>query len=238
MELRVKPRDFTAALLFVILTLVTAHIAGQLVFFNTGKFALLAKAFDLDQEKNFPTYFASVILLFSALLLLIIAAINRQSGDRWRHYWLALALIFFFMSIDELVAFHDHINQIVKELLPFAGKLHFAWVIPYLAGAGLLLFWYTRFLFSLPFQTRLLFLTAGLLYVSGAAGMEIISGQYFACIGGIQKNFTYSMLTAVEETLEMVGIALFIYALMHYIDVEFHDLCLRVTSQPQHVITT
>jgi hypothetical protein len=60
-----------------------------------------------------------------------------------------------------------------------------------------------------------LFILAGTIYVGGALGMEMVNARYADLYGF--KNLTYQLMTAVEEFLEMSGIAIFIYALMSYV---------------------
>jgi hypothetical protein len=54
---------------------------------------------------------------------------------------------------------------------------------------------------------------AGAGYVGGALGMEMIGGAYASAYG---YDAYYPVLTIVEETLEMLGILLFLHALLCY----------------------
>jgi hypothetical protein len=63
---------------------------------------------------------------------------------------------------------------------------------------------YLKFLFHLPTQTRWRFIIAGLVYVGGAAGVDIPEGYYEALYG--TETMTYSLLVTLEESLEMAGI--------------------------------
>jgi hypothetical protein len=63
---------------------------------------------------------------------------------------------------------------------------------------------------------RLGFIRADVIYVAGAIGMEILNGRYASEYG--YDALQYAMLTLVEETLEMTGIALFIQTLLHYLE--------------------
>ncbi|MCH6258321.1 hypothetical protein MLD52_17295 [Puniceicoccaceae bacterium K14] len=60
-----------------------------------------------------------------------------------------------------------------------------------------------------------LFVSSGLIYVSGAIGFELIAGKYDEQFG--EETLMYSFLYTCEELLEMFGVALFIYALLVYI---------------------
>jgi len=59
-------------------------------------------------------------------------------------------------------------------------------------------------------------LSAGL-YLSGAIGFEMLGGKSFEVNG---LSFTYRVLYTMEETLEMIGLAVFIYTLNWYISIK------------------
>jgi hypothetical protein len=174
------------------------HLSGQ-----RGLVPLLS----LSYEGNLPTWFSSALLLCAAALLGLIAADVRQRGERFLPHWIALALGFAYISLDEVVSIHESAGALVRG----SGWLYFSWVIP---AAGLLLLLslaYARFLLHLPSPIRARFALAGALYVAGAVGMELPLGRWTERHG--QDNLGYGLLDWVEETLEMSGVALFILAL-------------------------
>ncbi len=58
--------------------------------------------------------------------------------------------------------------------------------------------------------------------------MELIGGIHDELYG--RHNVIYVIYSTIEEVLEMVGIVVFIYALMTYISSEFNDLKIRISS--------
>lgn len=82
------------------------------------------------------------------------------------------------------------------------------------------------FIKALPQKTRNLFIKAGTLYVGGALGMELIDGYYAKIYA--QNNITYFVLTTIEESLEMFGILVFIYALLSYIKLHIEQMKLSI----------
>ena len=70
---------------------------------------------------------------------------------------------------------------------------------------------YARFLIHLPRRTCVLFLLAGAVYVGGALGMEMVAAVYDQSHG--YENAVTASLSTVEETMEMLGLVLFNYAL-------------------------
>ena len=65
----------------------------------------------------------------------------------------------------------------------------------------------------------------------GAIGFELIGGLQADVHGS--KNLTYALITTTEELLEMLGIALFIYALNQHINVRFDGLTFSISKNSQ-----
>lgn len=74
---------------------------------------------------------------------------------------------------------------------------------------------YAGFILALPARIRNLCVLAGLLFVTGAAGLEMVGGLFASSSG--QESFGFVAESTVEEFLEMLGITVFIYALMEYL---------------------
>jgi hypothetical protein len=82
----------------------------------------------------------------------------------------------------------------------------------------ILILFFLRFYLGLPRRFKLLFGVSALVYVFGVIGMEMIDGLFFP----VESNFTliYDFLTTIEESLEMLGIILFIYSLLKYMTLD------------------
>ena len=230
MDFTATPRHLAQFFGALTVCLIVAHVVVQAARFATGNDSLfgLVALFSLGADGNLPTFYSSFAILFCAMLLTWIGVAGW--GDRHIHtaYWLGLAVIFLFLSADEMLALHEHLVEPVRSTLHTGGLFYYAWVIPY--GAALLIFLavYFRFLLRLPVRTAVLFVVAGATYVGGAAGVEMISGWYSEVHGN--SNLIYVVLQTIEETLEMVGIVVFIFALADYIDRRFGVLTVRISS--------
>jgi hypothetical protein len=185
----------------------------------------LVPMFDFDVETNVPTFYSSFAILFAAVLLALIAWCHRKSKSPcWG--WAVLSLIFLFLSLDEFASIHERFGEPAGKLLKSSGVLEsseflksskipfYAWILPY--GIAVIAFGiaYFKFLMALPRKTMVLFLVSGLIYVSGALGGEAVSGIPEIMYG---ETFVYGILYTCEELFEMLGIAIFIYALLSYI---------------------
>ncbi len=74
---------------------------------------------------------------------------------------------------------------------------------------------YSKFVWELPKDTRLRFITAGVIFLVGALGIEMLGAREADLHG--YSTVTYCLLFTVEEMLEMLGIILFIYALLTHL---------------------
>ncbi|MGI9309430.1 MAG: hypothetical protein ACR2P6_09215 [Gammaproteobacteria bacterium] len=228
--LSISPRRLTQLFASLVILLVVAHIVVQIIRFSTGDDVLYGAfaAFDLGSEKNFPTFYAALALLFSGLLLAAIGSASWQENDKDYKFWFVLAAIFAVLSVDEMIRLHEHLIDPFRSAFNFSGLLYYAWVVPYgLAGLALLLV-YSRFLLRLPRRTAALMVIAGTVFVCGAIGMEMLGGAVSEAQGN--ENVLYVTLQTIEEMLEMIGIVIFIYALSSYIAERFGRLGAEISS--------
>ncbi len=214
---------FAIAIFFFLASIVVNTLKYELSYIRpNGEDRLLVRLFDLDSENNIPTIYGSWLLLACSVLLGLIALMKHRQGDRFRLHWKGLAIIFLGMSIDELASIHETITNPLHHYLKVDGIWHFAWVVPALCFVALLGVAYFKFLLALPRKIGLLFLVSGGIYISGALVSEMIGGIVASAIG--EKNLIYSLVTDVEELLEMTGLILFIYALLRYVPMSIHTL--------------
>ncbi|MGI0486151.1 hypothetical protein ACN4EK_11985 [Pantanalinema rosaneae CENA516] len=172
------------------------------------------KMFDLDSEYNIPAWYASFSLLFCAGLLAVVTAIKK--GDRYHSYWKVLAFIFLFLGLDEVFSFHEAlIIPSLRKSLQLNSFFYHTWVIPAIVLVGFFLFKYWKFVLHLPQRTRNLMIFAGGIYITGALGIEMVSGAVREAYG--RWNVLTQAVIISEETLEKVGILIFIYALLTYL---------------------
>lgn len=213
----ISPKKTAIQLFFVVIGLTVASLIGticQYRFGLTGPQRLIA-LFNVNEEANLPTWYSTFSLLACSVLIALIAAKQRNQGDRFTRHWQILSFVFLFLSVDELASIHELSVNPLRNALHTGGMLYFAWVIPY--SLLLLIFGlnYLKFIAHLPAKTRWLFVLAGGIYVGGALGMELIGGAYASAFD--QHNLGFQLLSTIEEVFEMVGVIVFIYALLDYL---------------------
>jgi len=232
MNLVIDPARVTRWLSVVVGLLVVASLGGQFSKRVLGHDQLLGLvAFvDLDQEANLPTWYSSMTLLGAALLLMVIARAKWRTWAPYARHWAVLAAIFVGLSIDEAARIHELATLPVRKVLHPGGVLAFAWVIPAGAFVAVVGLAFLSFVRHLPAATRRLFVLAGGLYVGGALGFELVGGWISERWG--LAGLAYLAEATLEETAEMMGIVIFIHALLTYIAREIGPVEWRVTTGP------
>lgn len=191
----------------------------------------LLRLFYMDKEVNIPTYFSTILLLAAGLLLLYIFFVKYLQKDKYRFHWGLLAGIFLLMSMDEFMELHERLIKPLRGTLDPPDWFHFAWVIPGIIAVCLGGLFFLNFIISLRSRIRKMFIGAAILYVGGAIGLELISGYLINSRGS--ENFMFAMAANIEETLEMLGIVYFIYALLLYIQTDLRQK-LQISVLPPH----
>ncbi|WP_210486158.1 hypothetical protein [Rufibacter aurantiacus] len=177
--------------------------------------------FYFDGERNIPTYFSTLNLLFCAgLLFLISNFVKKSSTPLFHRKWYWMGWVFVWLATDELFALHEITAKPMRTMLQHLfqqeniGLLHFAWFVPYALVLTFVGFYFLRFVLSLPGKTLYRFILSGLLFLAGAIGMEMVSGLI------VSNNLLsiYKLITTLEESFEMIGVIFFIYSLIKYLE--------------------
>ena len=212
-----SPRKVTKFLLSIIAVLIFFNLTERSIIYwlnATNGTELMSHHFNFNEESNFPSIYSALALGFCGYLLAIIATIKKTAKARFAKHWKALSLIFFYLAIDEACSIHELLIPVVRNALNTSGFLYYAWVIPAFFLLIIFLIVFRKFILNLPPKTRTLFVTAGIVYVAGAMGMELIGGYIADNFG---YNTVFGLASSIEEILEMLGVVIFVNALLSYI---------------------
>jgi hypothetical protein len=229
-QISVNPSLIARVLGGIVFILVVISIIGQLmvqVMEYDDRYRIVkvfVKLFDVNGELNIPTYYSTLLLILAAVLLATIVVLKREQKAPYLFNWVILSLGFFVMAADESYSYHEKLTVPVRAMLGGGqkGVFYFAWVIPAIALVFILALFFLKFLLHLPMRTRGIFIFAASLYLSGAIGMELIESRNAELYGW--GNFTFKMMTNVEEGLEMGSINLFIWELLNYIATNYKEV--------------
>ncbi|WP_373517304.1 hypothetical protein [Pricia sp.] len=218
MNILIRPKKILGVLLIIILFLEIANSIGLVFYFNDNTINWLFNLFNIRTEGNIPAYYSSTTILFASFLLGFISLFRKINGLSYS-LWLILSIIFFYLSIDEAVQLHERVGVIIDNNFNLKGYLSWGWVIPY--GVLFIIFatvYYFRFLPQLSKKIFWLFIISGAIYVFGAIGVEMLGAKNYH--SDDFSEVTHAICYSIEEGLEMIGIALFIYTLLLYIKEE------------------
>jgi len=217
----VQPRRVAQVMLGTLIVLLLAHVLALYVetvvghdrFTGSGMFV---RKFDMNRENSIPTWYgASALLTCGAMAALISRLRSRQEH---RRHWAGLAVLLVFLSLDEASWLHEEFSAPVTQVTgvspgPSEG-VQWAWVLPYVSLAAVFAIAYIPFLRRLPGHTRTLLLLAGVLYVGGAAGLELLSPELWTAGG---TGVAFLAVATLEEVFEILGITVLTYALTTYL---------------------
>lgn len=168
--------------------------------------------FDLNSENSLPAWYSASLWLFAAFLATSVGAKSRSLNDRI--LWRCLAAVFAFLSLDEAIAIHERIGSVMAHWIKLSGYFHYVWVLYGILLVFLLTAVFGRFVWSLPRPVSLSFLAAGVVFLSGALGFEMIG----AAVESGQRDFPVGLnwrtLIALEELAEMLGVTTLIFGLL------------------------
>ncbi|MGL6338589.1 MAG: hypothetical protein ACRC80_05530 [Waterburya sp.] len=219
-RINISPYRVVKLLMFIVVGLTFMHSILQVLNFGLGlhKLTIITSFFDFESDSNISTWYSSVTLLISSLLLIPIAIAKKNEHDTYARHWQFLVVIFAFLSLDEVAMLHERSGQVLDVLSPveFDGWLYFQWVLIGIPITLIIAFAYLKFLAHLPTKTRNLFILAGALFTGGALGLEIIAGHEESLDS--YNVLLYKLFTTIEELWEKLGVLVFIYALLSYIE--------------------
>ena len=199
-------------LIIAIGTLILFHLLGQFSAHILGHRRLFGfvEMFRMQSERNAPTYFSGVLLAWAGCLLLFISQAMAKPGGRDRGYWLALGLMFWYLSLDEVISIHENFGYYTRQM-PMFSFLAYKWVVVGLLLALAVVGVFFRFWWRLEPKTRFWFAVSAGVYLGGAIGVETASGLYGKAY---DEGFGFSVFIVFEEGMEMAGVAIFIVTLL------------------------
>lgn len=226
-QISISPRIITTSLSIWVLFFSIAGFVVQVLRYGFNYRERWIDLFHLDRELNYPSWYQSFTLLFCGILLVVIASAKKKQDDRYFRHWKGLSIMFVIFALDESLSFHEVlIIPDLRKALHLGGLFYFVWVIPGAIFVLVTALNYFKFLLHLPSKTRYLFIAAGGIYIGGALAMEMVGG-YYADLAG-QRNLIYGTIATTEEIFEMVGVLIFIYALLAYIGSYIQDIDVRL----------
>lgn len=199
---------------------VFVELAGDQTFLQE------ARHFNLGGEQNLPSWFSAVLMLLVAALAAAIAHQSKLSQPGIRLRWGGLSFVFVLLSLDEIASFHEATMEPIRNATGADGIFHYAWLIvaiPLVVGFAILNLPLLR---CLPRAIAARILLAGMIYVAGAVGLEMLGGVIASSSG--EGTIPARLAYVAEEVLEISGLTLLATTLVAYASL----LGLRLARDP------
>ncbi len=171
-------------------------------------------------EATLYSWFSVLLLTMMALGFAVIALVHwRTRALRWRYF--VLAATAGLLSADEAALLHEKMSGLTS-VLGLGLSWAFSWLItavPLAVIAGLFLLWVAKAINPL-LRKRLLI--AGIVFLAGAVGMEVVGGLLEKGIidfGGFTQFVMLHLSILIEESLEVAGVIVALWATLSYLRV-------------------
>jgi hypothetical protein len=206
-----KLRRLKYVLFGLLSVVVIMHVLSVLA--SQGMTNSWARWFDVDTERNFPTFYNGLLWFIAAVMIFILSMRNQKMTARIR--WIFLALSFTYFGVDELLVLHEGFAKPIRELLSISdgSVFYHAWIIPALLVVGfiLLIAWEIRGRDAVSREQKVIF-TLLITVALGVILLEAVGTQiYFNAL-------VYKLgPVLLEETFEMGMVSLILYRSYSYV---------------------
>jgi len=217
-ELTARAWPIFRGLLVFILELYALSLVGQYFRFFTPYREMLDFAiheFHLDDEKNFPTFLSMAEMAIAVILMLYLGIRTIVRREKFAFHWIFMAAIFVFLAFDEYMELHEQLGVIIRDYVDLKGFLNFAWYLPVIPVLLILFLVYLPFLRGMTPKLRNRIILGGAVFVFGSIGLESVGSKVIN--DGLATFFQFVMLANVEETVELIGMAIYVGALLQAI---------------------
>ena len=210
-------RSLVSGLAVLLLALAVGHAVSMALRFGLGRdYAFgLVPLLDLNDERSVGTWATAVILLGCAQVAVLCGLAARRRGEHWQRNWWLLAAVLTAMSVDEIATMHEDLIPPLRTAFGLSGVLYYGWVVPLVAAGTVFLLVQLRFLRHLGHPTGLRLVVAGAVYVSGAAGLELV--QSVLAESGAKFEGPYAAAAGLEEVMELAGAMVALWALFSHL---------------------
>ena len=207
-----------------------AEVVANFVIVGNKYVTRIAEWLEVDREASIPTWYAVITLMGCAVLLAIIAVDAARRRRPFPRHWAALAVIFAFLSLEEIIGLHSEATQRLRALVSITEGIGYAVALAAIAllGLGLVALLFGRFYLHLPVRWRMWFAIGAVIYLIGVFASDAV-GDYLITASGA-PTLGYVVVQTVEEAFEMTGVLIFIVMLLDYIRTFVGTVSLEVSD--------
>lgn len=217
-------------------------VNGAYLLFGHGRLLGLSEKLDFVQESSLPNFFAASALLATAAVAATIARVSSTRTSKLTACWSMATAVLVFLAFDEGAGIHDLLAVPVQRALNSDGVLFIGWVAPYAVLTLAVAYKLLPLARALSPGVRNQLVAAAGLYVSAAIGVEMMEAVLMdrSTQGGLGSvdfsavNHAPAMMlmVTIEETAEMIGVALALRALLFHLTRELRVELFSATALP------
>jgi hypothetical protein len=217
----------SATLLILFMHLLLQYLNLEIFHQQNGPIYELSNRFDLDDESSVPTWFSQGLFLSIGFLALLAAYLSPKVAVR--RLWLLIGSIGLIFSIDEIATLHEFVLQMLhvlffQEASPTNSDNAWLIVAPFVLIAALI---FARKIWSLlPRRTVVLLIAGGGVFLIGAIAVDLMIS-----IGARETFLNQGILVAIEETLELFGTIVVVYAVLDYLETTHRKALMNAREQ-------
>ncbi|MEO0513799.1 MAG: hypothetical protein AAF086_00705 [Planctomycetota bacterium] len=212
-----NPPRMARLLLLVIVGLNLMNLF-RFVYFNYTSHPVayrLVRKFSFDLEMTVPAWFSTLLIAAAAWICTRLAYRAWVGRERGRVGWVIFAAGLWFVSVDENISIHEMLIHPMSELIGRSGVFYFGWIVVYVPLLLIFVWLVWPAVASMQRDARRWCVIAGVTFVGGAVGCEMVGGLFYEQMDDSEWNkVAYFVTVSVEESLEMVGMTFLIRGLM------------------------
>ncbi len=225
------PRKTAYWLSAIAIFLLGAHLISVAMVYILGGFdhglvRVLLNLFYLDGEGNVPALFSVCLFIINAVIFLIVWKAQHATANA-RKIWLFLSGVFFFLALDESISIHERLIDPLRQAFDASGFFYYTWIIPYGIAVVLLSIFMIPVFWRMEKKTRFWFGLSAAVYLFATIGLEMISGKYLVMMNE-KKDILWILLITLEESLEMAGLIILVYALLLLVRNTYNGLLILI----------
>lgn len=220
----VSRHELVRVLALAVVSFVLTSLSVPLIRMGYGRseWLPLLEPLYVGAERSIATWFSAAQFGIAAVAAAMLA--RRRIGQPFGHAgaWWTMAAVLLLVSIDEVATIHERVGGRLEAWFAFDGIFRFAWVVPGVAVALLLACLFVPFLCHLPRMIACRIIVAGIVFLSGALGMEMLGGAFISEHGdaAMHESARYALIVILEELLEMLGVLILIDTLMSCLETD------------------
>jgi hypothetical protein len=212
--------------------LVVAHFVN---FVLREPNATMAWFFDLESEQNLPTWFSTLQLAMVGFMASVFCYKRVERANRQSWYLLALPIVFWLCSLDEIAQLHERVGYRLDVLLPDGDRANtpfgYTGIWMFVVGIPFLVLMFGVWLKITPYfkgNNRVGYkMLAGLLiFVGGACGFETLANFQPYDVYDIR----HILQVMFEESFELLGATVLLWSMIDLMRV--HGLKFAIVETP------